>query len=77
MTIRIAPTPATLGAVITGVKLAAPSEAEWRATLAGFHEHRVLIFSAQHLSHDEQAAFARRFGEIEHIVADRDTVARA
>ena len=75
MTLSIAPTTATLGAVITGVKLGTLSDAEWHATLAAFHEHGVLIFPAQHLSADEQAAFARRFGEIEHIVAERDTVA--
>jgi alpha-ketoglutarate-dependent taurine dioxygenase len=34
----------------------------------------VLIFPGQHLSAREQVAFARRFGAIEHIVANLDTV---
>ena len=75
MTFRAEPTTATLGAVVTGVKLAALSGAEWRAVESAFLEHALLIFPAQHLSAGEQAAFAHRFGEIEHIVPDRETVA--
>ncbi|HEY8119681.1 MAG TPA: TauD/TfdA family dioxygenase [Myxococcota bacterium] len=74
MSFRAEPTPATLGAVVTGVKLAALSDAEWRAVESAFHAHALLIFPAQHLDAAEQAAFARRFGEIEHIVPERDTV---
>jgi alpha-ketoglutarate-dependent taurine dioxygenase len=74
MSLRAEPTHATLGAVVTGVKLAALSDEEWRAVEAAFHEHALLIFPAQHLTPDEQAAFAHRFGEIEHIVPDRETV---
>jgi alpha-ketoglutarate-dependent taurine dioxygenase len=74
MTLRIEPTRATLGAFVTGVKLAALREAEWRAIEGAFLEHALLIFPGQHLSADEQAAFARRFGEIEHIVPTRATV---
>jgi alpha-ketoglutarate-dependent taurine dioxygenase len=74
MAVRIEPTPATLGAVVTGVRLAALDDADWRATLAAFHAHAVLVFPDQHLRADEQVAFARRFGEIEHIVPSVDIV---
>jgi alpha-ketoglutarate-dependent taurine dioxygenase len=66
--------PATLGAVVTGVRLSALEPADWRAIENGFHEHAVLIFPGQHLRAGEQVAFARRFGEIEHIVPGVDTV---
>jgi alpha-ketoglutarate-dependent taurine dioxygenase len=74
MAFHAEPTHATLGATITGVRLAALGEADWRATLAAFHEHALLIIPEQHLSPDEQAAFARRFGEIEYIAPNRETV---
>jgi alpha-ketoglutarate-dependent taurine dioxygenase len=74
MACRIEPTQATLGAVVTGVRLAALEPADGRAIEAAFHEHAVLIFPAQHLGRSEQAAFARRFGAIEHIVPSVETV---
>ncbi len=74
MACRIEPTNATLGAVVSGVKLAALEEEDWRSILAAFHERAVLIFPGQHLSAAEQAGFARRFGEIEHLAAGYDTV---
>src|SRR5262245_3243041 len=74
MTCRIQPCDATLGAVVDGVRLAELAPDEWRAVESAFHEHAVLIFPGQHLKSGEQVAFARRFGEIEHIVASLDTV---
>jgi alpha-ketoglutarate-dependent taurine dioxygenase len=74
MAIRIEPSGATLGAMVHGVRLAALVPSEWHAIEAAFHEHAVLIFLGQHLHAGEQVEFARRFGEIEHIVAGRDTV---
>jgi alpha-ketoglutarate-dependent taurine dioxygenase len=74
MACRIQPCAATLGAVVGGVRLAALEPADWRAIEAAFHERAVLIFPAQHLKADEQVAFARRFGPIEHIVGNLDTV---
>jgi alpha-ketoglutarate-dependent taurine dioxygenase len=50
------------------VKLAALDAEEWRAILAAFHDHAVLIFPGQHPSHDEQVAFGRRFGELDPLV---------
>jgi alpha-ketoglutarate-dependent taurine dioxygenase len=72
--IRPADADATLGAVVTGVRLAALDPADWRAIESAFHAHAVLIFPGQCLRADEQVSFARRFGEIEHIVAGVDTV---
>jgi alpha-ketoglutarate-dependent taurine dioxygenase len=74
MGIRIVPTQATLGAVVSDLRLAALGDEDWRSVEAAFHEHAVLIFPGQHLSAREQVGFARRFGQIEHIVPDRDIV---
>jgi alpha-ketoglutarate-dependent taurine dioxygenase len=62
--LRVEPTAATLGAVVTGVALGSMSDAEWSAIEAAFHEHAVLVFPAQHLADAEQVAFGRRFGEL-------------
>ena len=69
MSCQVQPTGATLGAIVTGVKLASLGEADWRAVEDAFHAHGVLVFPAQHLSRDEQAAFGRRFGEFDTLVA--------
>ena len=66
---EIRPTGATLGAVVTGVRLAALAESEGQAIERAFHEHALLIFPGQFLSRAEQAAFARRFGEFDSLVA--------
>jgi len=71
---RIQPADATLGATVSDVRLAALGGAEWSAIESAFHAHAVLIFPDQHLRAHEQVAFARRFGEIEHIVPGVDTV---
>jgi alpha-ketoglutarate-dependent taurine dioxygenase len=62
--IRIEPTGATLGAVVTGVRVASMTDAEWTMIESAFHEHGVLVLPAQHLSDAEQVAFGRRFGEL-------------
>jgi alpha-ketoglutarate-dependent taurine dioxygenase len=60
--IAIAPSDATLGAVVTGVRLADLDDGEWRVIESAFHEHAVLIFPGQAPSAAEQMAFGRRFG---------------
>jgi alpha-ketoglutarate-dependent taurine dioxygenase len=55
--------------VVTGVSLADLSDAGWATIEEAFHAHAVLIFPDQHLSRGEQAAFARRFGEYDSLVA--------
>jgi alpha-ketoglutarate-dependent taurine dioxygenase len=72
--VRIEPIDATLGATVTGLRLAALDDAAWAEIEAAFLEHALLIFPGQHLSSDEQVAFGRRFGEIEHIFAGLDLV---
>ena len=74
MSRQVQPTAATVGAIVTGVKLASLSDADWRAVEDAFHAHAVLVFPAQHLSRDEQAAFGRRFGEFDTLVAHTGTV---
>ena len=71
----ITPTDATLGATITDVDLAAMDEATWRRVEDAFHEHAVLIFPGQALSEESQIGFARRFGDIELLRPDPQTLA--
>jgi alpha-ketoglutarate-dependent taurine dioxygenase len=62
--IRIEPTDATLGAVVTGVRLATLTDDEWPTIESAFHHYGVLVFPGQHLADDEQMAFGRRLGEL-------------
>ncbi len=74
MLLTIAPTHATLGATVTDVDLATLDDAAWTDIERAFHTHAVLIFPGQHLSDKAQVEFARRFGNIERLAADRDIV---
>ncbi|MGH7337788.1 MAG: TauD/TfdA dioxygenase family protein [Myxococcota bacterium] len=74
MSLEVQPCDATLGAVISGVRIAALEASEWRAIESAFHDHAVLIFPGQHPSRDEQVAFGRRFGELDQLVAQTGTV---
>ena len=66
---------ATLGAVLTGVRLGELTDAAWHDIERAFHEHAVLVFPGQQLSNNEQIAFARRFGSIEELFEGYDAVA--
>ena len=66
-TLKIEPTGATLGAVVTGVSLADLDEPTWQAIRRAWLEHALLIFPGQHLTNAQQIGFARRFGPIERI----------
>src|SRR3984893_3736481 len=57
----IKPLDATFGAVVTGIKLAELDDATWRDLYGAWLGESLLIFPGQHLSRDEQVAFARRF----------------
>lgn len=57
--------PATFGASITGVRLAALGDSEFDELHELWLEYALLVFPGQHLSVDEQVAFATRFGELE------------
>jgi len=74
MPLDIRPASSTLGAHVRGVKIAALDPETWRAIEEAFHEHAVLIFPDQHLSRAEQTAFARRFGDLDSLVARTGTV---
>ncbi len=72
--LRIEPTDATLGALVTGVDLAELDDGDWTKIESAFHEHALLVFPGQHLGETLQVAFGRRFGELEHIAGDRGLV---
>ena len=67
MTITVTPIDATLGAVVTDVKLGELDDAIWEEIHAAFLEYGMLVFPGQHMNDDEQDAFARRFGDIEQL----------
>lgn len=69
-TLQIEACDTTLGAVVRGVSLAELTPGIWNAIEAAFHEFAVLIFPGQHLRPDEQVAFGRCFGEIEHLYGE-------
>ena len=64
-TISVEPVDATFGAIVTGVALRDLDDATWRAVHEAWLEFALLIFPDQHLTRDEQNAFARRFGDLE------------
>ncbi len=64
-TFDVQPLDATFGAVISGVKLAALDDETWRELYATWLQYALLVFPGQHLSRDQQIAFARRFGPLE------------
>lgn len=65
----------TLGAEVRGVNVTTLDDVQWWAIEQAFRQHALLIFPAQHLDHEQQIAFARRFGEIEILVKDKPTIA--
>jgi alpha-ketoglutarate-dependent taurine dioxygenase len=70
----IQPLDATFGAIATGVKLAALDDATWHDLHAAWLEYALLIFPRQHLSREEQIAFAKRFGPLEFELAPLSNV---
>lgn len=53
------------GARVGGVKLADIDDASFAELCEQWLEYGLLIFEHQHLSHDQQIAFGKRFGELE------------
>ncbi|MDE0049596.1 MAG: TauD/TfdA family dioxygenase [Rhodospirillales bacterium] len=70
---EITPTDATLGAVVSNVRLNALDDAAFAAILEAWHAHAVLIFPGQYLSEEEQVAFSRRFGPLERSLTKTHT----
>lgn len=58
-------TDATLGAIVTGIRLGRLDDAAFQTIEAAWLEHAVLIFPDQNLSDEEHLAFSRRFGAME------------
>ena len=56
---------ATFGAVVTEIALAEIDEASFAALYAEWLEHALLVFPGQHLTREQQIAFAKRFGPLE------------
>jgi len=61
----VEPLPATFGARITDIEIAQLDSAGFDALYKAWLEYGLLVFPGQHLSKEEQVAFARRFGELE------------
>ena len=65
MTLAIEPLDATLGAIVTGIRLAELDDVTWQQIHGAFLTYGMLVFPGQHLTDEQQAAFAARFGETE------------
>jgi len=65
----VTPLDATFGAIVTDVQLAALDDAAFARLYRTWLEFGLLIFPAQHLTKDEQVAFATRFGRLEFDLA--------
>jgi len=70
----IQPLDASFGAVVTGLKLAALDDTTWRELHATWLGYALLIFPDQHLTREEQIAFAKRFGPLEFELAPLSNV---
>jgi len=66
---NVEPLAASFGAKITGLKLADVGDVSFSELYALWLEYALLIFPGQHLSNDEQIAFAKRFGKLEFDLA--------
>jgi alpha-ketoglutarate-dependent taurine dioxygenase len=74
-TIRVEPVAgATFGAYVTGVDLRALDDGAFAYVHDRWLEHKLLVFPGQHLTRDEQIAFARRFGELEFDLTELSNV---
>ena len=68
-TLDLEPLDATFGAVVRGVKLATIDDDTWQALHAAWLHYALLILPDQHLSREQQIAFAKRFGPLEFEMA--------
>src|ERR1700722_13793027 len=65
----IEPLDASFGATVTGLSLAGLDDDAWAALHAAWLDYALLIFPGQHLTREQQIAFARRFGPLEFDLA--------
>ncbi len=68
---EIRPSAATLGAVVTDVRLNRLTDVEWSAIEDAFHQHAVLVFPGANLTEAEHIAFSERFGTLERTLSQR------
>ena len=67
---QVRPLPdATFGAVVTDLTLASLDDDAFAALYQTWLDHALLIFPGQHLTREQQVAFARRFGALEFDLA--------
>jgi alpha-ketoglutarate-dependent taurine dioxygenase len=66
---EVEPLDATFGAVVTGLRLTQLDAATFAQLYETWLEYALLLFPDQHLSNEEQVAFARRFGDLEFDLA--------
>lgn len=65
MPFRVEPLPATFGATVTGIALADLDEPTFAQLYVTWLDYGLLILPGQHLTREEQVAFARRLGPLE------------
>jgi len=61
----IEPLDATFGAMVRGIKVATIDEPTFRELYGAWLDYALLIFPDQHLTREQQIAFAKRFGPLE------------
>ena len=66
---HVEPLDASFGAVVTGLTLAELPDDAFRALYDTWLEHALLVFPGQHLTREQQVAFAKRFGPQEFEIA--------
>src|SRR5262249_61658635 len=65
--VKVEPYGEVIGAEVRGIDLSAPLDDETSAEVRhALLEWKVLFFRDQHITSEQQLAFARRFGELEH-----------
>ena len=66
--IDVRPLTGVLGAEITGVDLRQPlDEPTWHEIRDAFHQHQVIYFPDQPLTHEQHIAFSRHFGPVDPV----------
>ncbi len=73
-TLTFEPLAASFGARASGVRLADIDDETFGVLYDKWLEVGMVVFADQHLSHDEQIAFGRRFGELEIEMAELSNV---
>ena len=59
----------TFGAIVTDLKVSTLDDGQWSELHAAWLKYALLVFPGQHLTREEQIAFARKFGPLEFEMA--------